>query len=116
MESRFPAVKKGMYEAVQHARDRALDEGEHEAENRLDRANDSRGYNLPSDIEQKKTGFQSGKIVYPEWTGRFFEYGTIHIAPMPFMRPAHRKMRKTFLDELGDNAPKFIRRKVGRIR
>ena len=114
--SRFPAATKGMYDAFSHARDKALDEGEAEAERRLERANDSRGYNLPTEIQQEKTGHQSGLISYGQFYGRWFEYGTVHIAPMPFMRPAHRKMRKRFLDELGDNAPKFIRRRVGRIR
>ena len=116
LESRFPAVKKGMHDAVQHARDRALDEGEAEAEKRLERANDSRGWNLPTEIEQEKTGHQSGLIRYGEFFGKWFEFGTVHIAPYPFMRPAHRKMRRRFLDEMGDEAPKFIRRRVGRLR
>jgi HK97 gp10 family phage protein len=116
LESRFPAVKKGLYEAVQHARDRALDEGEAEAEKRLERVNDQRGYNLPTEIEQEKTGNQSGLIRYGDWFGKFFEYGTVYIAPSPFMRPAHRKMRKRFLDEMDGNVEKFIRRRVGRIR
>ena len=116
LESRFPAVKKGMHDAVQHARDRALDEGEAEAEKRLERANDARGYNLPMEIEQEKTGFQSGLIRYEPFYGKWFEYGTVYIAPAPFMRPAHRKMRRRFLDEMGDEAPKFIRRRVGRLR
>ena len=116
LESRFPAAKKGMWDAVERARDRALDEGEAEAEKRLERANDSRGYNLPTEIEQHKTGFQSGLIRYGDWFGKFFEYGTVYIAPAPFMRPAHRKMRKRFLSEMGDNAEPFIRRKVGRVR
>ena len=105
-----------MYEAVRAARDHALDEGEAEAEKRLQRANDSRGWNLPGDIEQEKTGHQSGLIRYGDWFGKFFEYGTVYIAPAPFMRPAHRKMRRRFLDEMGDNAEPFIRRKVGRFR
>jgi HK97 gp10 family phage protein len=113
LESRFPAAK---WDAIQNARDRALDEGEHEAENRLERANDARGYNLPTEIEQEKTGHQSGLIRYGEFYGKWFEYGTVYIAPSPFMRPAHRKMRRRFLDEMGDEAPKFIRRRVGRIR
>ena len=81
LESRFPAVKKGMWDAVQNARDRALDEGEAEAEKRLERVNDQRGYNLPPEIEQEKTGNQSGLIRYGDWFGKFFEYGTIYIAP-----------------------------------
>lgn len=113
LRSNFPAVKKAAHEVVQRARDSALDEGETEAEKRLDRANDSRGWNLPSDIEQEKTGFQSGLIRYPHFFGRFFEYGTVRIAPYSFMRPAHRKMRKRFIDEMGDNFEGWVRRRAG---
>ena len=115
LTSRFPAAKRGMWEAVSAARDKALNEGEAEAEKRLERANDAHGWNLPMDIEQEKTGHQSGLIRYPDWWGKFFEYGTVYIQPAPFMRPAHRKMRKVFRDELGEEAPKWIRKKVGKI-
>jgi HK97 gp10 family phage protein len=102
-----------MWGAVAAARDKALDEGEAEAEKKLERVNDSRGYNLPTEIEQETTGHQSGRIYYEPFYGRWFEYGTTHIAAYPFMRPAHRKMRKRFVDELGEEAPKWIRRKAG---
>ena len=57
--------------------------GEAEAEKRLERVNDQRGYNLPTEIEQEKTGHQSGLIRYGDWFGKFFEYGTVYIAPQP---------------------------------
>ena len=70
-----------MWDAVQNARDRALDEGEAEAEKRLERVNDQRGYNLP-------TGDRAGENrepVRPDPLRRLvrqvFEYGTIYIAP-----------------------------------
>lgn len=113
LRSNFPAVRRAMWEAVGVARDKALDAGEDEAENRLGRANSTYGWNLPEDIEQQKTGFQSGLIRFPFFWGKFFEYGTVHLPSVSFMRPAHRKMRSTFVRELGDEAPKWIRRKAG---
>lgn len=113
LESRFPAVREAAHDAVRHARDHALNEGEHEAEKRLERVDDRRGYDLPINIEQEKTGFQSGKIFYDEWYGRFFEYGTVRIPAAPFMRPAHRKMRKVFLADLEGELDGFIRRRAG---
>lgn len=112
LESRFPAVKDAAHDAVRHARDLALNVGEGEAEKRLERLDDSRGYELPIDVGQEKTGFQSGRIFYDPWYGRFFEYGTATIPAGPFMRPAHRKMRKAFLESMGDDFPGFIRRKA----
>lgn len=99
-----------MWGAVAASRDHALDVGEDEAERRLERANNARGWNLPMNIDQETTGFQSGLIRYPEFFGKFFEYGTVYLPASPFMRPAHRKMRKAFIDELGDQAPKWIRK------
>lgn len=110
--SRFPAAKAAAHEAVQQARDKALDVGEDEAERRLERIDDTRGYALPTDIQQEKTGHQSGLIRYPEWYGRFFEYGTTYIGASPFMRPAHRKMKKEFVERMGDNFEGFIRRRA----
>ena len=112
IESRFPAVKEAAYEAVVHARDAALDEGEAEAEKRLERIDDTKGYELPINIEQRTIGHQSGLIEYNEWYGRFFEYGTVFINASPFMRPAHRKMRKRFIAELDDNFEGWVRRKA----
>jgi hypothetical protein len=113
LRSNFAAVKRAGHEAVQQARDRALDEGEDAAEQRLERANNSRGWNLPTDIEQEKTGFQSGLIRYDHFFGPWFEYGAVHLPASPFMRPAHRKMRKRFVDELDDNFEGWVRRKAG---
>lgn len=112
LESRFPAVKDAAHDLVRHSRDRALNVGEGEAEKRLERVDDTRGYELPIDIQQEKTGFQSGRIFYEPWYGRFFEYGTTYIPAAPFMRPAHRKMRKAFVEELGENFEGWVRKRA----
>lgn len=110
--SRFPAAKAAAHDVVRHARDLALNVGEGEAEKRLERIDDTRGYNLPIDIGQEKTGFQSGRIFYDPWYGRFFEYGTVNIQAAPFMRPAYRKMRKVFIAEMGANFEGWIKRRA----
>lgn len=112
LESRFPAVKAGAHDAVRAARTLALNAGEGEAEKRLERIDDTRGYELPIDIGQENLGFQSGRIFYTPWYGKFFEYGTVRIPAAPFMRPAHRKMRKTFLVAMDGTVEKFIKRRV----
>lgn len=111
LESNFPAAKRAGWEAVQAARKAALDAGEHTAETRLERIDDSRGYELPIDVQQENIGHQSGRIFYPQWYGRFFEYGTTYIHAQPFIRPAHRQMRKVFLAEM-DGLDRFISRRA----
>jgi HK97 gp10 family phage protein len=118
LESRFPAVKKAAYEVVQHARDEALIEGVEETRRRIEKGAASRGYDLdPFVVEKENIGHQSGRIFVPseKWFYRFFEFGSVYIAPIPFIRPAHRRMRKTFVDEMGDQFEKFVRRRVRRV-
>lgn len=111
LESKIPQVKESMRDAVQVATRLALNVGEAEAEKRLERVDDDRGYELPIDIEQE-TWVTGGKISYAPWYGRFFEYGTVRIQPSPFMRPAHRKMRKTFLATMPDTFEGFVKRRA----
>lgn len=112
IESRFPAVKQAAYEAVRAARDNALNVGEGEAERRLERIDDTKGYDLPIDVGQETLGHQSGRIFYEPWYGRFFEYGTVFIDATPFMRPASRKMRKRFIDDMAGDFEGWVRRKT----
>lgn len=112
IESRFPAVREAAHDATRAAIELALNVGEGEAEKRLERIDNSRGYELPIDVQQERLGFQSGKIVYEPWYGRFFEYGTTKIPAASFMRPAHRKMRKTFLGLMGTEVEGFIKRRA----
>lgn len=112
LESKFPAVKAAAHDVVRHARDLALNVGEAEAEKRLERVDDTRGYELPINVEQENIGMQSGRIFYEPWYGRFFEYGTVRIPAAPFMRPAHRKMRKTFVSVMGGEFEGWVKRRA----
>jgi HK97 gp10 family phage protein len=112
LESRFPAAKAAAHALVRHSRDLALNAGEAEAEKRLERIDDTRGYDLPIDVEQETIGHQSGRIYYEPWYGRFFEYGTVRISAAPFMRPAHRRMRKVFIEEMGGNFQGWLSRRA----
>jgi len=112
LESKFPQVKDSMKDAVDVAVRLALNVGEGEAEKRLERVDDTRGYNLPIDIGQEKDMRHGSRIFYEPWYGRFFEYGTVHIQASPFMRPAHRKMRKTFLAAMPDTFEGFVKRRA----
>jgi HK97 gp10 family phage protein len=97
---------------VQLARKLALDAGEEVAKRRIEAS----PYDLHSeDVHQENIGHQSGRVFFDKFYGRFFEYGTVHIHPAPFMRPAHRQMRKIFLGTMGSQMEGFVRRKVRRV-
>jgi HK97 gp10 family phage protein len=113
LESKIPQVKDSMHDAVRIAVDLALNTGEGEAEKRLERIDDTRGYELPIDIGQDKSAAgMTGRIFYEPWYGRFFEYGTTRIQAGPFMRPANRKMRKQFLETMGPTFEGFVKRRA----
>jgi HK97 gp10 family phage protein len=113
LESKIPQVKDSMHDAVRVAVELALNTGEGEAEKRLERIDDTRGYELPIDIGQDKSDAgMTGKIFYEPWYGKFFEYGTVRIQAGPFMRPANRKMRKQFLETMGPTFDGFVKRRA----
>ena len=114
LRSDFPAVKKAAFEVVQKARDQALLDMENTANDRLEKTDVQRGYDLPVDVQKENIGHQSGRIFYEHFYGKFFEYGTTYIPAASFMRPAHRKGRKTFLAIMGDDFEGFVRRRVRR--
>jgi HK97 gp10 family phage protein len=101
IRSRFKEAGEHARKQTHEAVSKALEAGEREANIRLERANSARGYNLPANVQKSPLGYHSGKIEYPEFYGRFFEYGTVYIDAMPFMRPGHRKMRKVFKEQMG---------------
>jgi HK97 gp10 family phage protein len=111
LESNFAEVKKAAGDTVDQAVRLALNVGEGEAEKRLERIDDTRGYELPIDIVQQKWR-NGGKIIYEPFYGRWFEYGTVRIPAAPFMRPAHRKMRKVFVGVLSDSFDGWVRRRA----
>lgn len=113
IESRFPAVKEAAYETVVEARDRALADGLEVAQSKIGKAVTARGYRLdPGMVKRENIGHQSGRLFVNEWWARFFEYGTVYIKSLPFMRPASRKMRKTFVAMLSDDFEGWVRRKA----
>jgi HK97 gp10 family phage protein len=113
LRSNFPAVKKAKTEFVRYAVDAALVVGENTANQRIERNDARKDYNLPADVDKSRIGFQSGKIEYGHWWGRFFEYGTVYIPAVPFMRPAHRLMRKTFIGLMGKEFDGWVKRRAG---
>lgn len=112
LRSSFPAAKRAKTQFVATAVDAALKAGEETANQKIERTDAARDYNLPADVDHERIGFQSGKIVYDHFYGRWFEYGTPHIQPMPFMRPAHRKMRKVFIGLMGTEFEGWVKRKA----
>jgi hypothetical protein len=125
IESSFPAVKKAGWETVQEAREVWLEVAEETAESRAESQGASRGYELQVGIGKERLGHQSARI-FPvthsskwgddPWFLRFFEYGSVQIPAMPFMRPAARKANKAFVAEMGDKLEGNIRRRTGRRR
>jgi hypothetical protein len=109
--SKIPEVKGAMKDAVRDSVKLALNVGEGEAEKRLERIDDTRGYELPIDIGQEGRDM-TGKIFYAPFYGKWFEYGTPTIPAASFMRPAHRKMRKTFLATMPDTFEGFVKRRA----
>jgi HK97 gp10 family phage protein len=121
-ESRFPEAKKGAHEAVGRAVEEALIQGQETAREKIGKARNAHGYDLdPFQIRRKHfkdaTGDVEGGMVFvhsDKWYYRFFETGTVYIPATPFMRPAHRVMRKAFENEVGDKFEGYVRRRVGR--
>ena len=121
IESNFPAVKKAGWETVQEARELWLATGKQTGEQKASQLASSRGYVLQVGIGTQRIGHQSARIYAvthsrkwgdDPWFLRFFEYGTVHIGAMPFMRPAARKANKAFVTALGMHLEGKIRRKA----
>lgn len=125
IRSEFPAVKKAGYETVQAAREIWKQVGAETAEEKASTQAATRGYALQVGVGSENIGFQSARI-FPTthtstwgddpWILRFFEYGTVFIPAMPFMRPAARKANKAFTTAMGTLLEGKIRRRVGRVR
>lgn len=121
IQSNFPAVKRAAWETVQEARELWLEVGQETAQDKVDSQASTRGYNLSIGIGKERLGFQSARIFTtahsekwgddPWWT-RFYEYGTVYIPAMPFIRPAARKANKAFVAKMGAQLEGKIRRKA----
>ena len=119
----FKPVAEAAWETVQEAREVWKEVAQHSAQYNLDNKAATRGYNLSIGIGAESLGFQSARIFAgahserwgedPWWT-RFFEYGTVAIPAMPFMRPGAKKGNKAFLGVMGSRLEGNIRKKSGR--
>lgn len=118
--SRFPQAKKGGHDALDNAITEALVVGQEEAQARLGRSgHDVNPFNVHKKHFKTADGDLEGGMIFvhsDHWYYRFFETGTVFIKATPFMRPAHRRMRKSFEAEMGEKFEGFVSRRVGRIR
>ena len=121
IQNEFPAVKRAAWDLVSEARDQWIRTGQSEGEATAAAKAATRGYALQVGIAGEKLGHQSARIIPTTHTSkwgddpfflRFFEYGTVYIPAMPFLRPAARKANKQFVNTLGDQLEGRIRRKV----
>ena len=119
LEYRFDAAKRAAWETVQEAREVWLNSAASEAESRAANQAATRGYALQVGIDKERLGFQSARITAAThterwgddpWFLRFFEWGTVHIPAMPFIRPAARKANKLFVTYMGAGLEGKIRR------
>lgn len=121
IRSEFPAVKKAAWETVAAAREVWKHVGEETAEDKAASQAATRGYALQVGVGSENIGHQSARI-FPvthssrwgddPWFLRFFEYGTVNIQPMPFMRPAARVANKAFVAAMGTQLEGKIRRRA----
>jgi HK97 gp10 family phage protein len=115
MESRFPQVKRAARDTIDAATHAALTEGQALAQEKLAGS----GYNVdPFAARRKDFGPGEGGMVFvhsDQWYYRFLEYGTVFVQAKPFIRPAHRKMRKTFLSRMDKDFEGFVRKRVRRL-
>jgi HK97 gp10 family phage protein len=123
IQHQFPAVKEAAWETVQAAREEWRKVGKEVAEEKVQNQAATRGYALQAGIDTENIGHQSARFFAvthsskwgnDPWFLRFFEYGTVHIQAMPFMRPAARKANKKFVEVMGDQLEGKIRRKVAK--
>lgn len=102
LQSHFKEAIREADKETREAIEKAVREGEKAANIAIERTNTRRGYNLPTTVEsfhsEKSGGIQAGS----EFWWKFFEYGTVFIDAVPFIRPGHRKMRAVFKEEMGE--------------
>ena len=101
VRSNFLKAATAGNEAVAFAVEQAVKEGQRTARSRIDSADQRRGYRIDSSLVDSEFELLDGKIFFDPFWGKFFEYGTKHIAAMPFIRPGHRAMRKSFIEWMG---------------
>jgi len=120
IQNNFPAVKEAAHELVQEARLAWIETGKQVSNKRFQNGAATRGYALQGVIEGETIGFQSARIYIvghsekwgdDPWFFRFFEYGTVYITAMPFIRPGARAANKVFMAMMGTQLDRKIRMK-----
>ena len=112
IESNFLKAAAAGREATAFAVEQAVKEGKRKAAERIDSAAGRRGYNLSGSAVKSEWHGLDGGIGVEEFWWRFFEYGTLHMAAMPFLRPGHRAMRKSFIEWMGVDFEGWISRRA----
>ncbi len=116
LTSKLPQAIAGMHDAFDDAVKEALIVGQEVAQSKLEKT----GYDVDPFAVWKKhfkraDGTLEGGMIFvhsDKWYYKFFETGTVYIRATPFMRPAHRKMKATFLTLIGDKAEPAIRKRA----
>lgn len=99
-DDRLKEVTQNAEKALRSAVAKAADAGESEARGKVTEANQAREYNLPvDDIQSEADGMEARVFAtQPYWP--YFEYGTVFIDPVPFIRPARQAMAEAFSAEV----------------
>jgi hypothetical protein len=122
VESRFPQVKKAAQDTMQRAQKVWSQVGVEEAERLAASQAANRGYdNLDISVEVVQ-GRGNTLALTPTadslkwgddpWWIRFFEYGTVFIPAMPFLRPAASRANKAYGLTVLNDLEKNIRKKA----
>lgn len=115
----FSGVVKAARAAVRSAIKYGVDGGRDTAQATVEAQSASRGYDLNVQMASQRRGdvgkFFTATAVSEKWGLdpfflRFFEYGTHHIEPMPFMRPGAKVMEASFLARMKDLETEIQRR------
>jgi HK97 gp10 family phage protein len=94
LQSNFLAARSAGRSAISELIEQGTEAIQETAQQRLEKAAGRRGYDLSADDITKEVSGMDGRIEYEPWYGRYFEFGTVTIQAMPFMRPGHRAGRK----------------------
>jgi hypothetical protein len=112
LRSNFKAAEAAGDDAIAELIQKGTERMHEVAAGRLDKAAGQRGYNLYSTDLDMHIGDDDGRIEYKPFYGKFFEYGTVHIQAMPFIRPGYRAGRKLVKEDAPEVFVKWFNRKA----
>lgn len=115
LHSNFRKVIDAAHDGLGDAVEKWKDEGEDQTKNTMTRQESRRGYNFNDaydSIKSERLGDTNAAFGVDVWWWRFFEFGTVFIAPTPVVRPAKRKADAAFKREAGTSVERAIRRRA----